>query len=145
MISRAGVDKPKRAPPSGARRLWCYFFCVAVFRLLLSVRRIVFGSAATLSHCLISCCTNDGEQLENSVHWSLSVLDYTFFITYYLFTSLPRAGNGRDFWFIGIFWEKGFLGLIFRFIFSLFPVPGYGTSLCYFLFCYYLGASARFL
>lgn len=49
---------------------------------------------------------------------------WTTFITYYLL--LPAAsGLGRDFWFIGIFWEKGFLAW-FCFFLSL----GIGTSLC---------------
>lgn len=77
-----------------------------------------------LSHSLISCCTNDGEQLENSVHCAFSVLDHIL-LPYYLV--LPAAsGPGRDF---------GLLASLEGLIFAFLPTPTRGW-LCYFVIVY---------
>lgn len=92
------------------------FLCCRVSAVY-SCATICFGNATL--HSLISCCTNDGEQLENSVHCSVSVMDHI--LPYYLV--LPAmSGLGRQFfWFSGIFWVKGFWpwGLMFDVCFLL--------------------------
>lgn len=97
---------------------------------------ICFGDAALMAHSLISCCTNDGEQLENSVHCSISVLDHII-LPYYLV--LPAtSGLGRDFWFTGIWWVMGFRSG-FDLCFLCLSL-GIGLALCYFVLFLYLGS-----
>lgn len=92
---------------------------------------ICFGNATLLSHSLI-CCTNDGEQLENSVHPSFGF--GTTFITL-LFSIACRERAWQDFL---VYWHllgEGFsaLGLIFAFIFLSLAM---GLACVVTLFCF---------
>lgn len=101
---------------------------------------ICFGNATLLFHSLI-CCTNDGEQLENSVH---PLFRFWTTFTTLLFSIACRERAWRDFGLLA-YSGRRVLGLGFD-LCPFTSVSGYGTSMCcYFVLFFILGASARFL